>query len=621
MSKDRLPGLDGLRALAVAAVVLFHAHASWLPGGFLGVDVFFVVSGFLITTLLVREYRRRGHLDLPAFWTRRARRLLPALLLVVLLAPLAARLVETDLLVGIGRQTLGALTFSTNWVEIAAGSDYFHATSPQLFANLWSLAVEEQFYLVWPIVVLVLVRRRRAGPGRALVPLTLAIASAVLMGLHVDPGAPTRVYYGTDTHLVGLMLGAALAFAYAAPGRAGTRTATWRLLHLPVTLWSLVLLLALFVVTDEGSAFTFRAGIPLTSLATAGLILGLVSAPSQVRAVASVRPLVWIGQRSYGIYLWHWPIILLVGGLWPVAPGGTAFVASRVLAVTLTLVVAAASYRYVEVPIRRFGFAATARRVRSTLAAFTPRGLRLAGASTLVASIAYAAVLVTAPADTSTARLLSANAAAAAPLPDASPASASPTASSSPPAAASPMPTDPASVFAMPTGSEIDAYGDSMLVGSLHAMTYYFPNIRLDGHSNRRWSDGLAAVQAKGVDNRRAVVLAFGTNAGADRAAIESTLAALGPHRMVVLVTEHGPFSRVAADNAILRQVASAHDNVGLADWDAALAGTSGQLQSDGIHPSLVGAHLFAKTVRSALADLTARHTGVKPPLPDLPIP
>ncbi|MDN5718208.1 MAG: acyltransferase, partial [Janibacter sp.] len=149
-ARGYLAGLDGLRALAVVAVVIFHLDPAWLPGGFLGVDIFFVISGFLITTLLVRERRDTGRVDLRGFWTRRARRLLPALLVVVPAAILIARTVEADLLVGVRRQALGALTFSTNWLEIAQGSNYFAASSPQLFMNFWSLAVEEQFYLFWP---------------------------------------------------------------------------------------------------------------------------------------------------------------------------------------------------------------------------------------------------------------------------------------------------------------------------------------------------------------------------------------------------------------------------------------------------------------------------------------
>ena len=219
-----LDGLDGLRALAIGAVLVYHLDPSWLLGGFLGVDVFFVVSGFLITTLLQREALAHGRIAFGRFWTRRARRLIPALVVCVVVSTVAARVAHHDLVVHIGRQILGALTFSTNWVETAAGSSYFDQTAPQLFMSFWSLAVEEQFYLVWPLVVAVimtttLLRGRRVAVGLG-VSLGVALLSTALMALLYVPGEDaTRVYYGTDTHVMGLMLGAALAFAWSSSWR------------------------------------------------------------------------------------------------------------------------------------------------------------------------------------------------------------------------------------------------------------------------------------------------------------------------------------------------------------------------------------------------------------------
>jgi hypothetical protein len=173
----------------------------------------------------------------------------------------------------------------------------------------------------------------------------------------------------------------------------------------------------------------------------------------------------------------------------------------------------------------------------------------------------------------------------------------------------------------MPKGSEIDAFGDSMLVGAIHAMRYYLPKVRVDAKSNRTWREAPGLVAARGSSLRRAVVLSLGTNAGTDAKAIRRTLKALGPNRMVVIVTEHGRFARVETDNAELREIVEGLPNVRLAEWDAALAGTSGQLQPDGIHPSLKGSHLYAKTVRQAFADLSQAHTGTPVTLKDLPLP
>jgi lysophospholipase L1-like esterase len=175
--------------------------------------------------------------------------------------------------------------------------------------------------------------------------------------------------------------------------------------------------------------------------------------------------------------------------------------------------------------------------------------------------------------------------------------------------------------FTMPTGRQLDGYGDSMMVGSIHALDYYFPGIRMDARSNRRWSDGLAAIKARGEGNRRAVVLAFGTNAGVEAGGVTAAVDALGPDRMVVLVNLMGPFARIDDDNAALEAVAASRPNVIVADWAAAVRDHPEQLQSDRIHPSLKGSHLFAKTVRQALATLSERHTGQKVVLKDLPMP
>ncbi|WP_330474057.1 acyltransferase family protein [Terrabacter sp. C0L_2] len=636
-----IEGLDGLRALAIVGVLVYHLNASWLPGGFLGVDVFFVVSGFLITTLLLRERERTGRIALSQFWVRRARRLLPALVLCVVTSVLIARAVSSDLLVDVGRQMLGALTFSTNWVEITAGTSYFDQTAPQLFMNFWSLAVEEQFYLLWPLVTLALL----AVPSRVRlgVAVTVGAVSAAAMALLFTPGTDaTRVYYGTDTHLVGLMAGAALAFAWASPQLAPwVAPSRWGRLGTYAVPLALVVLLGEMALLDEQSTLTFRGGIVLASLATAVLVMGVVErrpgGPTGLQRALRHPVAGWVGARSYSIYLWHWPVILLVALDNPSAPGTVSHLLTRLWCVLVTLALADLTFRFVETPFRTLGFRGVASRLRTGLSGLTLRGKRgLAGAVTALA-VVTAVIVLTAPDQSETARMLAENeaaadAAGAAALATPSAGASSPVPSAtSVPVGLSPTPgasaSGPATAagtkasFTMPAGNEIDAYGDSIMVGSLQALRYYFPGIRIDAKSNRRWSDGLAEVTARGDGNRRAVILAFGTNAGVDEDRVKQVLDTLGPDRMVVLVNIMGPFARVDTDNATLELVARGRPNVVVADWADAIRAHPDQVQSDRIHPTIKGAHLFSKTVRQALADLSERRTGKAVVLKELPIP
>jgi peptidoglycan/LPS O-acetylase OafA/YrhL len=214
-----LPGVDGLRAVAVLAVLLYHAELPWIQGGFLGVDVFFVISGYLITSLLLTEWLQRGRIDLPAFWLRRARRLLPALFLLMAVTLVFAVLFLSNEVAGLRGDAFAALGYVTNWYLVFSDQSYFEMMGrPSLFRHLWSLAVEEQFYIVWPLLLTAmmwLLRPRQV----LLVVLAGAVASTVLMALLYQPDVdPSRVYYGTDTRGVGLLVGAALAFLWA-PGR------------------------------------------------------------------------------------------------------------------------------------------------------------------------------------------------------------------------------------------------------------------------------------------------------------------------------------------------------------------------------------------------------------------
>lgn len=359
----RIPGLDGLRAIAVVAVLAFHLWPTIVPGGYLGVDVFFVISGFLITTLLLRERRSGGATDLVGFWRRRIRRLIPALVLVVVTSIAVARVVSGGLLVNIHRQVLGAATFSTNWVEIIAGGDYFDQTAPSLFLTFWSLAVEEQFYLLWPMAFVVMVALvEHSGRRRHVVwpiPVVLGIGSAVLMALMYESAdSASRVYYGTDTHSFGIMFGVALAFAFAGPTRPMS-TGWWKRSRPWLGPVALVGLIPMIFLLDSESSFAYRGGIVLASLLTLVVVAVMPGEETLLVRLFHARPLVWIGERSYGIYLWHWPVLLILTAALPATAPGELLSPARAAAVLgITFGLSELSFRFIEVKVIKGGFAA-----------------------------------------------------------------------------------------------------------------------------------------------------------------------------------------------------------------------------------------------------------------------
>lgn len=655
-----IPGLDGLRALAVAAVLVFHFTPAVLPGGFLGVDIFFVVSGFLITTLLLRELTSRGRIDLPQFWLRRARRLIPALITVVVVSVAAARLVGGDLLVNIGRQVLGALTFSTNWVEVAAGGSYFHSTSPLLFVNFWSLAVEEQFYLLWPLTLVVLLAVTRTSWQRIGFAAGLALASALLMAIMFDPQQDsTRVYYGTDTHLFGLMLGVALAFGWAAPHRAGLTTPEWRRWRPWAVPGALLVLVGLMVLLSDDTGWTFRGGILLASLATVVLIAGLLESPSLWRRVMQLPPLAYVGERSYGLYLWHWPVLIIVGTLFPYAEGTTRGHVTLVSALVLTFVLTELSYRIIERPIRRHGFRATLTRVRDTVRGAGRGELPQIAAVTVGVLVLLAGVAIaTAPEKSETQRAIEAaegnlNAessqaaarravmtgtligAAAGGEAGAQAGAGEESAQggeSREPAAGGAEGGEPESSEAgpgqggqpgqlpegwvvddeglmVPTSDTLTAIGDSLVVTSADGLKWRYPDINFEAKSNRQWKDAHAVLDAALTAGtvRDNVIVHFGTNAGVKEEALRSFLDALGPDRHVVVMNLYGSSTFVPDSNATIEAVVADYPNAVVGDWKGTVESQPEVLQSDRIHPDIEGMHVYAGVVARAFDELARR--------------
>jgi peptidoglycan/LPS O-acetylase OafA/YrhL len=357
-----VPALDGLRALSVLAVIAFHADLAWAPGGFLGVEVFFVVSGYLITALLLVELRDMGLISLPKFWLRRARRLLPALLALLCVVLGASLLIAPDSLGETRGDTLAALLYVSNWWQVIHHHSYFMAVQrPPLLLHLWSLAVEEQFYLFWPVLIALL--GRAAPRWLPTLALAVALASAVWMAWLFDPSLdPTRVYIGTDSRLSGLLLGSALAATTRAPlVRIEPLSGLARALQEGLAASALCALLVAFQKVKSHDAFVYRGGLVVVDIATCALITGLVARTS-VASLLGARPLAWLGRRSYGLYLWHWPVFALTRPEQDLALTGTWSLALRL---ALTFVTAEVCYRYVELPIRGGALAMMLARLRT----------------------------------------------------------------------------------------------------------------------------------------------------------------------------------------------------------------------------------------------------------------
>lgn len=356
-----MPGIDGLRAIAVMAVLFYHADFTWARGGFLGVEVFFVISGYLITSLLLVEWLRTGTIGLKSFWIRRARRLLPAVFVLIIGVSLAAIVVYRDALERMLGDVVAATGYITNWFLIVRDVSYFEVFGrPPLLQHLWSLSVEEQFYLLWPLIFsvgLALIHRgNQKRTIRSFLLLTIAgiIGSTLLMAFLFTPFEdPSRVYYGTDTRAAGILVGVALSLVWI----------PWRL---PATLpprqrtalnvggiAALAALIVILVGMDEYSTLLYRGGFLLTSLVTA-VVIGATVHPAGVLGGLLENPVMkWIGTRSYGIYLWHWPIFMVTRPGVDVADRPYVTFAVRT---ALTFVIAEVSYRYVESPIRHKGF-------------------------------------------------------------------------------------------------------------------------------------------------------------------------------------------------------------------------------------------------------------------------
>jgi peptidoglycan/LPS O-acetylase OafA/YrhL len=350
---QHIPAIDGLRAIAVTAVVFYHLGFAWIPGGFLGVDLFFVISGYVITRLLLDSIARSGGLDLRGFYKARARRLLPPMIFMIVVTAFYISIWAQDSVKRFLTDTPFSLSGLINWWLVVKEQDYFEAIGrPPLLQHTWSLAVETQFYLVWPVLLLIILKRfgKKVIPVAALAIALFSGTALFLVSLQLDASSSiSHVYFGTDTHSIGLFLGAALAVSWIPQNfKSEVSNKAQNFIDF-IGVFGLVGILGSFLLIDESSPTAYKIAFPLAAIFGAAIITSIVHPASRFAPILQNRVLLWIGERSYAIYLWHWVVFQITRPRVDIDGEDWALITLRILVV---LALADISLKLVELPIR-----------------------------------------------------------------------------------------------------------------------------------------------------------------------------------------------------------------------------------------------------------------------------
>lgn len=577
----RVDALDGLRAICAFAVIAYHMGIKWMSGGLLGVTVLFVLSGYLATDSVMSEFaRNKGRFDVKAYFLRRVRRLMPQAILCVVVTAALCTLFNHILLTKMRPDVIPSLLMVLNWSKILTKVSYFAAAgAPSPLTHYWSLAIEWQFFLVWPPLLYLLMRRRVPKRYIRIALLVLAAISTALMAILFTPGAdPSRAYYGTDTRAMSLLLGCWLAFKLPLRKTASAvaEGKNRQIAELAGVL-SIAALLVMMVFTEGYTSFSYYGGVALASVVSVIAIAALLPSGTIISKLLSLLPFVWLGQRSYALYLWHYPIVLLFSNF--NSTSGTPWW-SYVLQLVLTLLVADLTYRFVEQPLGKKGtLTATianffdALREQGAALAFKQRALIIAPVTLTLLIAVFGLALVPA-----------ADAAGGKPGEDHV-------------AAASLRTPTADGVY------DVVLVGDSVPLDAYDQLAEVFPKGLIDCKISRQMDAGIKVLKGyidQGVVGDT-VVSCLGSNGVLEEAELNQLLELVGDKRTLWLVNNRMKDSWQDANNQLISKFAEAHDNVNVIDWYDHSKGHDDWVWQDGEHVTPEGAVAYAQLIKKSM--------------------
>ena len=582
LQEKYIAGLDGLRAVAVLMVIGYHLKLPIFKGGVLGVTIFFVISGFLITRLLLQELQKTNKIDLKNFWVKRIKRIWPAMILMVSVTVIVCALFNRLLLSKASQDYISVLLGYNNWYQIFNNISYFdNGGAPSPLLHCWSLAIETQFYLIFPLIIIIIAKFKSTKKERhqvlSIVTTVLIIVSSLLMMILFNPnGDPSRVYYGLDTRCFSLLVGALLAIIVESDIKIGLTKPANDI----IGIISLVCVCIIVTKVTGYDAFLYKGGYLLTSILTAFVILSILRKQSMLSKFLSIPVIDWLGKLSYSIYLWHYPIIILISG------GKTSPWYIMLIEVILTLVLASASYYLVETPIRRGILSKTVKMLKDKI----QKDQRVIKKGITIASVCLALLITSSlcvafvPKETMSKQITQ-------------------TTKTQPKKKQTPAPQQ-----SQPTLSQeevcsklnIFIIGDSVALGASSKLQETFPQGKIDAKVSRHCSDSVDILQAalNSGWNGDGLIFSLGTN-GPVYDFMPKVRSMLDASKPMFVLSVHAPYQSWSDDNnAKIKQFVDENDNVYLIDWASYSEGHPDWFVKDETHLTDTGIDAFNNCIK-----------------------